>query len=93
MPIELVDPVITGTLSDTGSISGSLSGEHGVTGTITVGGSTDWPEYEGTYSVTPSSETQTLDTAYKVLTDTIVIEPIPSNYGLITWNGSVLTVS
>ena len=38
-------------------------------------------------------ETQTLATAEKTVLENIVINPIPSNYGLITWNGSVLTVS
>ena len=51
------------------------------------------PEYQGDYEVTPSGETQFLDTANKVLTQAVTINPIPSNYGLITWNGSVLTVS
>lgn len=49
--------------------------------------------YRGEYEVTPSSETQTLQTANRLLASNIVINPIPSNYGLITWNGSVLTVS
>lgn len=50
-------------------------------------------EYTGRYNVTPTRETQTLSTANRVLLDNVTIEPIPSNYGLITWNGSVLTVS
>ena len=50
-------------------------------------------DYHGEYQVTPSSETQTLETAGKSLTFNIVIDPIPQNYGLITWNGSALTVS
>ena len=49
--------------------------------------------YEGDYTVTPSSETITLNTAGKTLVDDIVVNPIPSNYGLITWNGTTLTVS
>ena len=50
-------------------------------------------EYHGAYNVTPSEQTQTLLTANRVLTQNVVIDPIPDNYGLITWNGSVLTVS
>ena len=50
-------------------------------------------EYRGTYSVTPSAEQQTLATANRVLTQNVVIEAIPNNYGLITWNGAELTVS
>lgn len=49
--------------------------------------------YTGEYTVTPTTETQTLATANKTLTRDIVINPIPSNYGLITWNGSTLMVS
>lgn len=49
--------------------------------------------YTGDYTITPSSETQTLLTKDKRMTDQIVINPIPSNYGLITWNGATLTVS
>ena len=50
-------------------------------------------EYEGPYTVTPTQSTQTLSTAFKTCVNNIVVNPIPSNYGLITWNGSVLTVS
>lgn len=53
----------------------------------------DVEAYEGIYEVTPSAETQTLDTAGKRLTQAVTVKPIPSNYGLITWNGAVLTVS
>lgn len=52
-----------------------------------------YPVYTGVTQVTPSSETQTLATENKTVTANIIINPIPSNYGLITWNGSVLTVS
>ena len=53
----------------------------------------DVDPYTGEYEVTPSAESQALDTIGKRLTANVVINPIPSNYGLITWNGSVLTVS
>lgn len=49
--------------------------------------------YTGAYEVTPSAETQTLLTDGLRMTDNVVINPIPNNYGLITWNGSVITVS
>ena len=49
--------------------------------------------YTGDYEVTPSTETQTLLTKGKALSEHITVHPIPSNYGLITWNGSTLTVS
>lgn len=53
----------------------------------------DTEAYIGEYEVTPSFETQTLDTTGKRMTRPVVVNPIPSNYGLITWNGSFLTVS
>lgn len=49
--------------------------------------------YTGTYIVTPTEETQTLDTDSKYLTANVIVNPIPTNYGLITWNGTTLTVS
>ena len=49
--------------------------------------------YSGSIDVEPASYAQVLPTAGRVVTENIVIEPIPSNYGLITWNGSVITVS
>lgn len=49
--------------------------------------------YTGAYSWTPTTNQQTISINGKTATDDIVIDPIPSNYGLITWNGSTLTVS
>lgn len=49
--------------------------------------------YDGDYAITPSAETQTLATSGKRMTADVVINPIPSNYGLITWDGSKITVS
>ena len=49
--------------------------------------------YSGTIDITPTEEAQTVPTSgYMMMTD-IVVEPIPSNYGLITWDGTTLTVS
>lgn len=50
-------------------------------------------EYEGVTEITPAQETQTLHTAHLLVPVDIVINSIPRNYGLITWNGSTLTVS
>lgn len=49
--------------------------------------------YDGAYTVTPSEETQTLGTSSRLLSQDVVINPIPSNYGLITYDGSVIRVS
>lgn len=52
-----------------------------------------YPDYTGQTSVTPSSHVQTLHTKNTALLSDITIGAIPQNYGLITWNGSTLTVS
>lgn len=49
--------------------------------------------FEGDYEYTPSEETQTIQISGKTAEQNIIINPIPNNYGLITWNGSTLTVS
>ena len=49
--------------------------------------------YDGPYEFTPTAETQMVQTAHKVLIDNITINPIPSDWGHISWNGSVLTIS
>ena len=65
----------------------------GEVGTVTKVVEHDLPTYTGETVVTPSTTEQVLNTAEKVVARNIVINPIPSNYGLITWNGSTLTVS
>lgn len=51
------------------------------------------PAYDGPVEVTPSNVPQVLNTNEKSVYADIVVNPIPPNYGLITWNGAVLTVS
>lgn len=50
-------------------------------------------DYEGVYEYTPSTETQTVQIEGLKATENIIINPIPFNYGLITWDGITLTVS
>lgn len=53
----------------------------------------DRDPYTGNYTIAPGTEEQVLSTKNLWMTDNITIEAIPQNYGLITWNGTVLTVS
>lgn len=53
----------------------------------------EYPVYTGKYEITPSLETQTLETAYRVLTSNVVIAPIPNNYGKISYDGSTLYIT
>ena len=52
----------------------------------------DHDYYTGPYEVTPSDEEQTLETADLIATDNVVVKPIPSNYGHISYSGYDLRV-
>ncbi len=63
---------------------------------MTVGASysmSDSDPFTGAYEYTPSQQAQTIPIENMRATQDIVINPIPSNYGLITWDGSTITVS
>lgn len=53
----------------------------------------DADEYDGPYEATPTASAQTFATTGKLMVREFTVNPIPSNWGLITWNGSTLTVS
>ena len=75
-------PMRVGT--DSQNIGMSIGAEYAVAPT---------KQYEGSYEFTPSEQTQTIEISGETATRNIVINPIPNNYGLITWNGATLTVS
>ena len=74
---------LIGTLSSSGSLNGSMS----------IPQARDINPFEGAYEYTPTDETQTVAINGLRATQDIIINAIPNNYGLITWNGSILTVS
>lgn len=82
---------IEAVLFDASHISGVLNGIGSLTGELSIEKKPD--PYTGSYEITPRSTQQVLYSKNKLMTDDIRVLPIPSNYGLITWNGSVLTVS
>lgn len=51
------------------------------------------PEYEGEFEFTPADTAQIIPVGGYRLSQDIVINPIPSNYGHISWNGAYITVS
>ena len=61
--------------------------------TISGGSGRSVPVYPGPTEFTPSAEKQTIEVSGYRLKEDITINPIPSNYGLITWDGSTLMVS
>lgn len=74
-----MDPIterLTGEIQEVYSLSGELSSVEGLSGELCV--PTNPLPYTGEYDVTPKAfETQTLETAGKVLSDNIVIVEIP----------------
>ena len=72
------------------SIRGTIASGVSLGAHIEKGGGA--PAYSGEYTVTPSDDRQTLDTANRTLNQAVVIEPIPSNYGRIAYSGSGLLV-
>lgn len=84
---------LTGTLHEIQRISGAVSGSGRVSGQISRPHTVQVEKYTGPYAFTPSEAEQVIGIAYKQAISDIVVDPIPQNYGRITWNGSVLTVS
>ena len=84
---------LSGILKSSGTISGFLSAKKGISGTLTIPSAVNVDVYTGAYEFTPTQQTQTVEIAHKMAMADIIINPIPSNWGLITWNGSALTVS
>lgn len=87
--------VIDGTLSLLTEIEGDfelvvpIDGEVGIITTVTE---YDLPPYTGPTVITPSENIQTLMTADKVVTQNIIVNSIPENYGRLLWSGNTLTV-
>lgn len=84
---------LTGTIVALLDLVGVVTSEVELTGTLTIPDVSGGIPYTGEYHVTPSDQQQTLSTAGFLLAEDVVVDAIPSNYGLITWDGSTLTVS
>ena len=87
---------IEGSVAARATIQGTV-GASATLGGVEVGGiivsEISLPPYDGAYAITPSDEAQTLATADKRMAEDLVIGPIPSNYGRITWDGHSIRVS
>ena len=90
--IEQTIPVLQEQIEQTIAIEAE-AGEQSVSITRETIIITGAEPYEGTYTVTPTQETQVLLTEGLRMLQNVTVNPIPSNYGLITWNGSIITVS
>ena len=87
---------LSGSVAARATIEGDVAASP-VLGGVEIGGviidGSGVPAYEGEYSATPSETAQRFATRNRRMTADFIVNPIPSNYGRITWNGSVLTVS
>ena len=85
--------MIKGALAVRASLAGSLSPPAALSGGLSIPTYIDVDLYDGPTEITPSEDTQVLQTANRTVLQDIIVNPIPPNYGRIKWNGSVLTVS
>lgn len=87
-----MNDILIGKIASAVQLQGSLSCEEQLGGSFHL---YELPEnqYQGSYVFTPSAESQTIHTGGTTLLSNITINPIPSNYGLITYNGVTITVS
>lgn len=84
---------LTGTLTAPEKLSGVLSTTGTIEGKLTIPSALMPPSYDGEHEITPGESEQTLETSGSYLENNIIIKPIPSNYGHITWDGSKLTIT
>ena len=84
---------IIGTLAGVGGISCTLSGSETLHADMRIPKIVQTNPFEGEYEYTPTQAEQIIEIEGLRAVSNITINPIPSNYGLITWNGSTLTVS
>lgn len=83
---------IKGALAARASLAGSLSPPASLSGGLSIPTYIDVDLYDGPTEVTPGEEPQVLNTQNKTLVEKITINPIPSSYGKIVWNGSYLRI-
>lgn len=85
--------ILKGRILEAVKIGGQISDAVKIAGGLSIPQIVYPSTYQGDYTITPSDHTQVLQTGNYYLLENITINPIPNNYGLITWNGSTLTVS
>ena len=83
--MERIRAIIAGGATVTASVTGAAGLSASVDKAVGM-------PYQGAYTITPGEEAQTIPTAGANLAQDIIIEPIPSNYGRIGYDGSVISV-
>lgn len=85
--------MLTGSLTPVVPLNGSITTAAALNGGLTIPEIIRAETYRGPAEFTPSQEIQTIEIANMTSLTDITINPIPQNYGLITWDGSTITVS
>lgn len=75
-------PAVSASIREPAVVSFDIDASHG----------SSLPEYKGETVVVPSEEEQILKTGGHTVNDDIVIKPIPSNWGKISYNGAFLMI-
>ncbi len=70
-----------------------LEDEEEIIASIELPSASNVDPYTGPYEFTPDATQQIISIKGLKATEDIIIDPIPSNYGLITWDGMTLRVS
>lgn len=74
---NLTNDTIIGTLQTDINITGNLNTDTNLSGTIISGEGTHRSYYNGSYEITPQTDSQTLETNNTIMTNDIEINPIP----------------
>ena len=84
--------VLKGQVSPSGVLTGKVSASKHLKGILTIAAG-DIPSYHGETEIVPSNIVQIIECGGLVVPSDIIVDAIPSNYGLIEWNGVTLSVS
>lgn len=87
MLIHSGDMVIVQTIDGSASITSAIDGDASNFFPVET-----TEVYTGETEITPTDETQTLYTAGLMVPANIVVKPIPSNYGKVSYNGSFIFI-
>lgn len=80
-------------LNGLGSLTAALAGKSQMAAKLQALDAIETPPFTGDYEYTPTNAEQTIEIGGLRAVSNITINPIPQNYGLISWNGSIITVS
>ncbi len=84
---------VTAAVSTGAAVGASISPPVAVDVGVATETYRDREPYTGEYEATPTAFAQVFATAGKSMASDFTVNPIPNNYGLITYDGSTITVS